>query len=261
MKLVLVEPALSFARSEENVAVVSALLAPLAGTLEANDVVLLPEHYAATTIRAEYESSVSELARMLGCHVVGGSHHEERAGGRVNAGAVVDSTGAVLGRYEKLRPYAEERTRVRDGRALGEFSVAGRRMLVLVCADFWFSDVFYRASALPDLILVPAFSVSRKPTPDYSRALWRHLSVARAYEFGAYVGVSDWMHGNEWPTASGVSGFADPTAIEPEKMFAPTGGPVRAYDLDWKALDAFRGDRMARGFFWKPPKAPPGSAP
>jgi predicted amidohydrolase len=131
--------------------------------------------------------------------------------------------------------------------------VAGRRLLVLVCADFWFSDVFYRAAALPDLILVPAFSVSRKPTPDYSRALWRHLAVTRAYEFGAYVGISDWMHTNEWPTASGVSGFADPTVIEPDALFVPTGGEVRAYELDWTALDAFRADRMSRGFFWKPP--------
>src|SRR5204862_2676915 len=146
-----------------------------------------------------------------------------------------------------------ERRLVRDGRSLGEFIVAGRRVLVLVCADFWFSDVFYRASGLPDLILVPAFSVSRKPTPDYSRALWRHLAVARAYEFGAYVGISDWMHSSEWPTASGVSGLADPTAVEPDEMFVPTGGPVRAYDLDWGKLDEFRRDRVSRGFFWKPP--------
>jgi omega-amidase len=259
MKLVLIEPALSVANSEHNVPTVSRLLSPLAGTLAPDDIVLLPEHYAATPVRAEYERAVVDLARRLGCHVVGGSHHEQRDGARVNVGAVSDSKGNILGRYEKLRPYAEERTRVSDGRLLGEFSVGGRHLLVLICADFWFSDVFYRAAALPDLVLVPSFSVSRKPTPDYSRTLWRHLAVTRAYEFGTYVGISDWMNQPDWPTASGVSGFADPTAIDPEMLFIPTSGQVRVYDLDWQKLDEFRRDRMGRGFFWKTPSPPEGS--
>jgi predicted amidohydrolase len=257
VKLVLVEPALSVANAGENVATISRLLAPLSGTLGADDIVLLPEHYAATPLRAEYDAAVTALATKLGCHVVGGSHHEDREGTLVNTGAIVDSKGTLLGRYEKLRPYAAERSRVREGRGLGEFIVGGRRLLVLVCADFWFSDVFYRAAALPDLILVPAFSVSRKPTPDYSRTLWRHLAVARAYEFGAYVGISDWMHTSEWPTASGVSGFGDPTSVDPGGLFTPTAAEVRVYELDWAALDAFRADRMSRGFFWKPPTEAP----
>jgi predicted amidohydrolase len=261
MKLVLVEPALSVAHADENVARMSRLLSPLAGTLAPDDIVLLPEHYAATALRSEYDAAVGDLARTLGCTIVGGSHHEDRDGARVNTGAVVNGDGTVVGRYEKLRPYAEERRLVRDGRALGEFTIGGRHVLVLVCADFWFSDVFYRATALPDLVLVPSFSVSRKPTPDYSRALWRHLAVSRAYEFGAYVGISDWMHSSEWPTASGVSGFADPTAVDPEKLFLPTGGELRVYELDWDALEGFRGDRVSRGFFWKRPEAATGENP
>ena len=127
-------------------------------------------------------------------------------------------------------------------------------MLVLICADFWFADVFLRAGALPDLVLVPALSVTRKPTPDYSRTLWRHLAVARAYEFGCYVGISDWGYPSELPVlfASGVAGFADPTLIEPERLFQPVGeAAIRAYPIDFLALDAFRKDREARGFFWK----------
>src|SRR5207244_1755107 len=82
-----------------------------------------------------------------------------------------------------------ERESVRPGRCIGEFTIAGRRILVLVCADFWFADVILGATALPDLMLVPALSVTRKPTPAYSRALWRHLAVSRAYEYGVYVGL------------------------------------------------------------------------
>jgi predicted amidohydrolase len=129
--------------------------------------------------------------------------------------------------------------------------------LVLICADFWFSDVFYRCEAPPDVVLVPALSVTRKPTPHYSRALWEHLAVSRAYEFGVYVGISDWAY-QPWPLGvapSGVSGFADPTAIEATGLFRPTSGDLAVHDLDLESLAAFRRDRMARGFFWKAPPA------
>ena len=193
------------------------------------------------------------LATRLGCHVVGGSHHDARGGGHVNAGVVSDGTGRIVASYEKLRPYAEERARVREGEKLGEVSIGGRSVLVLVCADFWFSDLFYRATSAPDLVLVPALSVTRKPSPDYSRALWRHLAVARAYEFGAYVGVSDWAH-TTTPgalSASGVGGFADPTAVDPDALFRAIDGAARLYDVDFDALAALRKDRTSRGFFWK----------
>ena len=98
-------------------------------------------------------------------------------------------------------------------------------------------------------------SVTRKPTPDYSRTLWQHLAVARAYEFGCYVGISDWGHPSELPLlfSNGVAGFADPTLIDPSRFFQPVGeAAVRAYPIDLDALDAFRKDRQDRGFFWKP---------
>ena len=132
--------------------------------------------------------------------------------------------------------------------------IGGRRVFVLICADFWFSDLFNRAAHLPDLVLVPALSVSRKPSPDYSRALWRHLAIARAYEFGAYVGISDWGHPSELPmlATSGVGGLADPTREHPDELFRPIAeSGASAFDLDFAALDAFRRDRMERGFFWK----------
>ena len=250
MRLLLVQPELAYDASADNPGVISRLVEPYAGALAPDDVVLLPEHFDLRPSRAEYERYVCELSRRLGCHVVGGSHHEQRDGGPVNAGIVADSAGHVVGAYEKLRPYAEERSRVRQGSGVGEFAIGGRTVLVLICADFWFSDVFYRAKKLPDVILVPALSVTRKPTPDYSRKLWEHLAVARAYEFGAYVGVSDWAHVSRTGTltASGVGGFADPTTSVPDELFRPIGGSARLYDLDFARLDAFRADRMSRGF-------------
>ncbi len=204
-------------------AAVVALLAPLAGQLGRDDIVLLPERFHLDPSREHYEGDISQLARDLGCHVVGGSHHEQRDADALNSGIVADAGGSVVARYDKLRPYAAERQWVRPGDRLGELDIGGRHVLVLVCADFWFSDLFDRAARLPDLVLVPALSVSRKPTPAYSRSLWRHLAIARAYEFGAFVGVSDWSHASQLPLlrASGVGASRIRPRSTPSKSSRP----------------------------------------
>jgi predicted amidohydrolase len=255
MKLLLLQPSLSYTAGADNVDVVARAVAPFADRLGADDVVLLPEHFDLRPSREEYVASIAGFALRLGCHVVGGSHHEQRGEERYNSGVVANPRGEIVGSYEKVRPYARERSFVHEGAAFGEFDIGGRAVLVLICADFWFSDLITRARALPDVILVPALSVTRKPTPDYSRALWRHLSIARAYEFGAFVGVSDWAHVPTPETlfASGVGGLADPTTIDPSAFFQPIEGAARLYELDFEALDAFRKDRLERGFFWKSP--------
>jgi predicted amidohydrolase len=253
-RLILVQPELSFAPGMANLTTLTQLLDAGKLALAPTDIVLLPEHAVAESSRALYLSGIAELARRLGCHVVGGSHHQQRGETRVNAGAVCDARGQVIAEYEKLRPYAAERDRVEGGAVLGELDIGAFRILILICADFWFSDVFPRAKVLPDLVLVPAHSVSRKPDPSYSRALWRHLSVARAYEFGVYVGVSDWAHMRVpgMLAASGVAGFADPTTAIDTELFTPVGASaLQSFELDRAKLQSFRADRRERGFFWK----------
>lgn len=253
-KLILVQPELSYAPGMVNMTTLLQLLEAGRLALAPTDIVLLPEHTVVESSRDVYIRGIAELARRLGCHVVGGSHHQERGDTKVNAGAVCDARGQVIAEYEKLRPYAAERERVKGGAALGELNIGEFRVLVLICADFWFSDVFVRAKQLPDLVLVPAHSVSRKPDPSYSRSLWRHLSVARAYEFGVYVGVSDWAHvrvpGMLAP--SGVAGFANPTTVLDTELFTPLAERAfQSFELDRAKLQAFRADRLDRGFFWK----------
>ena len=259
MKLILVQPSLGPAADRDNLDVIARLVEDARAAPSPDDVLVLPEHFDRRDSRDEYEAGVSELAVRFGCHVVGGSHHEARAEGRVNCGVVVAPDGKPLGRYEKLRPYAKERQSVGAGTQLGEFTINGRHVLTLICADFWFSDLFARASRVPDLLLVPALSVTRKPAPDYSRTLWRHLAVARAYEFGTYVGISDWAHPSQLSLpASGVGGFADPTTVNPDELFRPIGASgVGVFAVDFEALDAFRSDRGDRGFFWKKPSSEP----
>jgi omega-amidase len=252
MKLILVQPQLRVDEGADNIGTIRDALAAARVDFAANDIVVLPE--GVDRREHGYEADVAALARSLGCHVVGGSRRELVGDGTVNAGIVFDNRGVALGRYEKLRPYASERQMVRAGATLGEFTIGGRNVLVLICADFWFADLFQRAVRLPDLIVVAALSVTRKPTPDYSRTLWRHLAVARAYEFGVYVGISDWGHpsGLDGGFPCGVGGFADPTATAPERFFTPIGNrDVAVYEVDFAALDTFRHDRASRGFFWK----------
>lgn len=256
VRLVVIQPQLASGPDADNLAAVRSLLSEHAPPLDAGDVLLLPEHVSPTDSKDEYVEQIAALARDVGCHVVGGSHHQRRGDGAVNAGVVVGPTGEVLGHYQKLRPYAQERTAVRPGAVLGEIEIGGRAVLVLICADFWFADLFARARRLPDLVLVPALSVTRKPSPDYSRALWRHMAVSRAYEYGTFVGISDWGHPSRLPAqfTCGVGGLADPTSIDPSRLFSPIGNDALAvHSLDFDALARFRHDRVERGFFWMKP--------
>lgn len=262
MRLILLQPVLSAHDDAGNRAAILRLLGgPLPGPggrpslrPAADDLLLLPEHFIFTDDPGAYDAFVAEAAALAGCTVVGGSHHRKVNGRKINYGAVVRPDGTRLAEYSKLRPYFNEQSHVEPGDSFGEFSIGGKNVLVLVCADFWYSDLVLKAKAAPDIILVPALSVSRKPDPYYSRALWRHLAVARAYEFGAFVGISDWDDASSLPKyrTSGVAGLADPVTTVPGKFFTSVdAGGATVFDLDFPAIGAFREDRRMRGFFWK----------
>ncbi|MCB2203324.1 carbon-nitrogen hydrolase family protein [bacterium] len=254
MRIHLTQPTLKAFDTAHSMEAIRRSMDAVEGGFDAEDILVLPEHALFVHERAQYEEVLGMLTREAGCHVLGGSFHEFDGEVKRNSGALFAPDGRVMGWYDKLRPYADERTRVDPGTRLGEFDVNGRRVMVLVCADFWFSDLFLQAETLPDLVLVPALSVTRKPEPDYSRRLWRHLAISRAYEFGLFVGISDWAHDSELPKlrTSGVGGFADTTQVDPDGFYMPIGSEsVRSITPDFAALDRFRHDREARGFYWK----------
>ncbi|MFA6234014.1 MAG: carbon-nitrogen hydrolase family protein [Bacteroidota bacterium] len=268
MRLILTQPQLKAFDNAHSLDVIRRLVDGVRGGLRSDDILLLPEHAFFVQTQDEYLGILQPLAKDCGCTVVGGSFHEIGDGVKRNTGAVLTqegevkrNTGAVLtpegevqGWYDKLRPYADERSRVDPGTRLGEFRIGALNVLVLICADFWFSDLFFQARALPDIVLVPALSVTRKSTPHYSRALWRHLAISRAYEFGVFAGISDWGHPSELPKhiTSGVGGFADTTGVDPDAFYHATGGTaIQIIEPDLEALAHFRHDRGDRGFYWK----------
>lgn len=259
MKLLLVNPRLvAGAEGAANLETLRVLLSPYRDRLGPSDLVLLPEHHYFGAWD-DYLADMRELALGLGATLVAGSTHRSigAADGdgdvRINTGAVIAADGSLVTLFEKLRPYANERQWVSPGAARGTFELEGRRVAVMICADFWFTDLFV-SQPMPDLVLVPALSVTRKPTPEYSRSLWRHTAVARAYEYGVFVGISDWAADSDLPVAhtSGVSGFADPTPSNADELFRPVA-TAALIELDFSRLDAFRADRRARGFFWGGP--------
>jgi predicted amidohydrolase len=187
----------------------------------------------------------SDLGRAIGCHVVGGTNHHTRKGKTINSGVVSDPQGTIVTSYDKLRPYSVEvRLGVVSGTAVGQFEIRGCRILILVCADFWYSDVFLRRIApRPDVILVPTFSISRRSSPRVARSLWRSMAVARAYEFSAYVGISDWAYPTEYYglRSSSVGGLADPRPRNGNGFFARIGERcLVAHAIDLKRLRELR---------------------
>jgi predicted amidohydrolase len=254
MRLVLIQPSLRAGGSEENCEIIESLILSVKSSILSDDVILLPEHFISADDPETYDKFVKHLAVQTGCTIIGGSHRRLLEVKHVNYGSVWNSEGKVIGEYTKLRPYFNENKHVSPGKMLGEVEILGKNFLILICADFWYSDIFFSTKLRPDVVLVPALSVSRKPSPEYSRSLWRNFAIQRAFEFGVYIGISDWRADSylkEYRTC-GVGGFADPTSTDPAKLFTEIGEKgITFFDVETDALENFRNDRKMRGFFWK----------
>lgn len=216
------------------------------------DIVVLPELIGADAEPQAYLEDLQSLANACGAWVVGGSHMARGAAGFTNSGAVVDPDGAVVARYGKRNPYGDEASRdVVPGEGPACFEVAGLRCMAMICADFWFPSSFAAEQGRPDVVLVSAFSTSQRPTPHMSRARWRHAAAARAYELGAFIGISDWAHPVAYPhgPSSGVAGFAHPNPRAPAQLYQRLGTrEARAFPITRDAQIELRRNRSARGF-------------
>lgn len=222
-------------------------------SFDPNDVLLLPELIGGESDRTEYDNFASYLARGLACYVVAGSHYEQRGATRINCGAVADPNGKIICRYEKLRPYGvESKLGVVPGSVTGQFEIDGYRVIVLICADFWYSEVFLsRLKLRPDIILVPTFSISSRATPRAARSLWKSMAVSRAYEFGVYVGISDWSYPCEYHglKSSSVAGLADPRPHTHNGFFLGLGRRrIDAYAMEIERVRELRQHRSNHAF-------------
>jgi hypothetical protein len=252
MKVVVTQLAGPVRDGESAMPAAQRLLRRFEGQLDSCDIVLLPELVGGEAPSRLYEGEIGRLARRLGAWVVGGSHLSPDAGGRVNTGVVAGPSGDIAGRFGKLHPYGGELGRVETSMAgplalcIGDVSC-----LIMICADFWHADAFPLDVGGLELILVPAFSVSQRPTPHMARARWRHAAVARAYDLSAFVAISDWAHPVRYGEAlsSGVAGLAHPNPMSPAELFQPLGRRrAVAFSLSLAAITDLRENRRQRGF-------------
>lgn len=219
----------------------------------AGDIILLPELVGDGYSAADYEQALADMARQFTCHVVGGSQFDMSQDKPANQGLVVDPAGNVIAQYQKANPYGRERDFSRPGdRAGASFRIGGVECFVSVCADFFHAETYRGLTTAPDIILVPALSVSRKSTPDLARARWRHAMIARAFEQAAFVGVSDWAYpvrtGGALPS-SGVAGLAHPDPETSAQLLRTLGrSQVQVFEIDLTVARALRDDQRARGF-------------
>lgn len=217
------------------------------------DIAVLPELIGGTASTEEYESAIAELARSWNCWLVGGSHYLPMEHGLINSGVVCSPTGEITSTFHKSRPYGSE---LGNGVVPGEkstvFEVDGRRVAVFICSDFWFSDALTQLDVNPDVILIPSFSITQKQDPSAARELWKHMTVSRAYEYAAYVGVSDWAHPCKFDglSAAGVTGLVNPRP-RGDVYHQAQSGRFGVYELDFDRLDSFRANRAERGFLGK----------
>ena len=75
-------------------------------------------------------------------------------------------------------------------------------------------------------------------------------AIARAYDFPAFVGVSDWAHPVDFrgSKSSGAAGLAHPNPARSAQLFRPLGSRrAMAFELDLESLRHLRVNRRARG--------------
>lgn len=251
MRLVLTQPKRRLGEGKDIAAIGRALeRTGFAGA--ADDVIVLPEGVSDGQARGRYEEMVASLAQCFGCHVVGGSHVEMAGDKLVNEGVVMNGAGEIVARYAKSNPYGAERHYAADhGMGATRFRIGDAECLAMICADFFHAEMFQGLAARPDLIFVPAFSVSRKATPHMARARWRHAMIARAFEQAAYVAVSDWAYpvmGHISPS-SGVAGLAQPDPPTPAELLQTLGRrSLGVFAIDLDAARLLRTDQQDRGF-------------
>jgi predicted amidohydrolase len=221
----------------------------------ARAIVLLPERWWRDRDVGPYGEAVVRMARRWGFWVVGGTLHARTDDGVVNVGRVIRPDGTVAAEYTKRHPFAGEAfAGVRAGAGPSLVEIAGVPARVVVCADLFDPALFPAGDPPCDAIFVCAASTSRKAAPDFARALWSHLAVARAWEHNAFVAIGDWAHRPHLPgvRTCGVGGLADPTREEPP-LFLPNPGAAAWRRLDRAALRRLDRDRRARNFLWTPP--------
>jgi predicted amidohydrolase len=169
---------------------------------------------AAEPLDGGFATSIGELARELGIHLVAGMLERREDGARFsNTVVAFDPTGTLVATYRKLHLYDAFGQKESDWVVAGDieepqlFAWNDFTVGLQTCYDIRFPEVTRRiVDAGADLVLVPAEWV-RGPLKEHH---WRTLLTARAIENTIYVAAAD----HAPPIGAGNSMVVDPMGVE-----------------------------------------------
>jgi predicted amidohydrolase len=213
------------------------------------DVVVLPETFSTVFFAVETRASfdhyfetvpgptterLGEVARSRGCAVVAGIAEKTESGRYYNSAVVIDSGGALVGRYRKLhlplmvtppeRATYEASYFSPGDLGLPVFDVDGIRLGVVICYDRHFPETF-RTLAMRGAEVVAVPTAARTWRAGWRSEIWECLLRTRAYENGIFVAAA-----NRAGEENGTGYLGDSMVVSPK------GGTVLARSAP-EALD------------------------
>lgn len=108
----------------------------------------------------ETEMRLQALARETGLWLIPGSIYERRDGRVFNTTPVIDPTGAIIARYDKMFPFLPYEKNVEAGTQYTVFDVPGiGRVGIAICYDMWFPEAIRTLCAMgAEVIILPTMT-------------------------------------------------------------------------------------------------------
>lgn len=108
----------------------------------------------------ETETCLQALAAETGLWIVPGSLYEQRGDAIYNTTPVIDSTGTIIARYDKLYPFLPYEKNITPGCDFVVFDIpGGGRVGVAICYDMWFPEVIRTLTAMgAETIVLPTLT-------------------------------------------------------------------------------------------------------
>jgi len=244
---------------EENLAKARALLDSLARLQPGPDFVCLPEMFSylpdpaddfeaidrvAEEINGPTAQMLSEHARRLKCHLIGGSFIEKRAGRHLNTSLLFGPEGDLLAQYSKTHlfdaPDFKESDFVAPGDHITVVQTDHCQIGMIVCYDIRFPELL-RTLTLKgaELIFCPAAFPVAGASPGYDH--WQILTRAAALQNMVYLVAVNQLGIKSPLTFFGRSVVVDPWGIE--IAVAPNQEGFFSAELDLHYLREMRRQR------------------
>jgi predicted amidohydrolase len=106
------------------------------------------------------EQRLQALAAEMGLWIIPGSLYEDRDGQVFNTTPIIDPTGQVVARYDKMFPFLPYEKGVASGNNYVVFDVPGTgKVAVVICYDIWFPELVRTLAAMgAEVIIVPTMT-------------------------------------------------------------------------------------------------------